>query len=80
MLPLGLMLIAADVAFLQRTMARLTIWGANRLDLYRERRAMPGMLHLGRFEAAERLCREEVLEAYAPRGNGRLGILSVSDR
>ncbi len=39
MLPLGLMLIAADVPFLQRPMARLTMWGADRLDRYRERRA-----------------------------------------
>ncbi len=39
MLPLGLMLIAADVPFLQRPMARLTMWGADRLDRYRARRA-----------------------------------------
>jgi hypothetical protein len=38
-LPLGLMLIAVDVPFLQRPMARLTMWGADRLDRYRERRA-----------------------------------------
>ena len=35
MLPLGLMLIAADVPFLRRPMARLTMWGADRLDRYR---------------------------------------------
>jgi len=39
MLPLGLMLIAADIHFLQRPMARLTMWGADHLDRYRERRA-----------------------------------------
>lgn len=39
MLPLGLMLIAADVPFLQRPMARLTMWGAAYLDRYRLRRA-----------------------------------------
>lgn len=39
MLPLGLMLIAADVPFLQRPMACVTMWGADQLDRYRERRA-----------------------------------------
>lgn len=39
MLPLGLMLIAADVPFPQRPMARLTMLGADRLDRYRARRA-----------------------------------------
>ena len=38
MLPLGLMLIAADIPFLQRPMARLTMWGVDRLDRYRARR------------------------------------------
>ncbi|PTM39587.1 hypothetical protein [Bosea sp. 124] len=38
MLSLGLMLIAADVP-LQRPMARLTMWGADRLDRDHERRA-----------------------------------------
>jgi hypothetical protein len=39
MLPLGLMLVASDVPFLQRPMARLTMWGADRLDRYRARQA-----------------------------------------
>jgi hypothetical protein len=39
MLPLGLMLIAADVPFLQRPMARLTMWAAAYLDRHRARRA-----------------------------------------
>jgi hypothetical protein len=38
MLPLGLMLVAADIAFLRRPMARLTMWGADHLDRYRARR------------------------------------------
>jgi hypothetical protein len=38
MLPLGLMLVAADVPFLQRPMAQLTMWGVDRLDNYRARR------------------------------------------
>jgi hypothetical protein len=39
MLPLGLMLIAADVPFLRRPIARLIMWGAGRLDSYRARKA-----------------------------------------
>jgi len=39
MLPLGLMLIAADVPFLRGPMARLIMWGVGRLDRSRARRA-----------------------------------------
>ena len=39
MLPLGLMLIAADVPMLRRPMARLIMWAADRLDRYRMRRS-----------------------------------------
>lgn len=39
MLPLGLMLIAADVPFLQRPMARFTMWVIDRVDGFRKKRA-----------------------------------------
>lgn len=39
MLPLGLMLIAADVPFLQRPMARFTMWVMDRVDGFRKTRA-----------------------------------------
>ena len=39
MLPLGLMLIAADVPMLRRPMARLIMWAGDRLDRYRMRRS-----------------------------------------
>lgn len=38
MLPLGLMMVAADVPFLRRPMARLTMWGADKLDSHRARK------------------------------------------
>ena len=39
MLPLGLMLIAADVPFLQRPMARFTMWVIDRVEGFRKKRA-----------------------------------------
>lgn len=39
MLPLGLMLIAADVPFLQRPMARFTMWIIDRVENWRKRRS-----------------------------------------
>ncbi len=39
MLPLGLLLIAYDVPFLRRPIARFTIWGANRWAALRQRMA-----------------------------------------
>jgi hypothetical protein len=38
MLPLGLMLIAADVPFLQRPMARFTMWIIDRVESWQGRR------------------------------------------
>lgn len=38
MLPLGLMLIAADVPFLQRPMARFTMWVIDRVEGWRKKR------------------------------------------
>ncbi len=39
MLPLGLMLIAADVPFLRRPMARFTMWVIDRVEGLRKKRA-----------------------------------------
>ncbi|KPF62877.1 hypothetical protein IP69_19900 [Bosea sp. AAP35] len=38
MLPLGLMLIASDVPFLQRPMARFTMWIIDRIEGWQRRR------------------------------------------
>ncbi len=38
MLPLGLMLIAADVPFLRRPMARFTMWVIDRVEGWRKKR------------------------------------------
>lgn len=39
MLPLGLMLIAADVPFLRRPMARFTMWVIDRVEGFRTKRS-----------------------------------------
>lgn len=39
MLPLGLMLIAADVPFLQRPMARFTMWVIDQVEGWRKKRS-----------------------------------------
>ncbi|PZO01233.1 MAG: hypothetical protein DCF30_07895 [Hyphomicrobiales bacterium] len=39
MLPLGLMLIAADVPFLRRPMARFTMWVIDRVESFRTKRS-----------------------------------------
>lgn len=39
MLPLGLMLVASDVPFLRRPMARFTMWAIDRVDAARKKRS-----------------------------------------